>query len=77
MNFSLDEDQNTKLGDWVSQHNISCRFSRQNNEGNPDSPTGAIGGRFTYEFTPTGLGVCAIVKCACGEAIDLTDVENW
>ena len=28
---------------------------------------GAIGGSYTYEFTPTSIGVIGSVKCRCGE----------
>lgn len=38
---------------------------------------GAIGGALTYSFTPTGLGVCVVVKHSSGETLDLTDYENW
>jgi hypothetical protein len=39
---------------------------------------GAIGGSYTYSFTPTTLGVVVKVKNnANGEEIDLTDYENW
>lgn len=35
---------------------------------------GAIGGQFTYEFTPTSIGVIIVVKDAItDEKIDLTD----
>lgn len=38
---------------------------------------GAIGGRLTFLFTPTGLGCINIVKCLCGEEINLTKSEDW
>lgn len=37
----------------------------------------AIGGRFSYSFTPTGLGVIATVHCACHKKITLTDFSEW
>lgn len=40
--------------------------------------TGAIGGQFTYEFTPTSLGLgCAIIDNVSKERCDLTDYESW
>lgn len=39
--------------------------------------TAAIGGDFTFSFTPTGLGVVAKVRHYQGEELDLTDYDNW
>jgi hypothetical protein len=40
--------------------------------------TGAIGGRYTWQFTPTGIGYIITVKDNIKkDEIDLTDVENW
>mgnify|MGYP001576756063 CR=1 FL=1 len=38
---------------------------------------GAIGGRFTYQFTPTGIGMVNKCGCACGESVDFTDYKSW
>lgn len=42
-----------------------------------DAYAGAIGGRISYIFTPTGLGTCIVVRCMCGEELNLTDVTDW
>lgn len=34
---------------------------------------GAAGGAYEFCFTPTGLGIIQIVKCADGTELDLTD----
>ena len=38
---------------------------------------GAIGGAYTFCFTPTGLGTMVEVKCADGTSLDLTEYEYW
>ena len=38
---------------------------------------GAIGGAYTFCFTPTGLGDIVEVKCADGTKLDLTDYDLW
>lgn len=38
---------------------------------------GAIGGAYTFCFTPTGLGDFVEVKCADGTSLDLTEYEYW
>ena len=58
---------------------LSADQQRQHDEWKHHCSTyaGAIGGRLSYVFTPTGLGTCVTVKCICGEELDLTDSENW
>lgn len=62
MKFELNKEQVEKLDKW-KEH---CK-----------TYAGAIGGRISITFTPTGLGTCIEAKCICGEKIDLTDAENW
>jgi hypothetical protein len=38
---------------------------------------GAIGGRYTYEFTHTSLGLITVLRCACGAKCDPTKYEDW
>ena len=68
----LDEQTIKKLLNWLEQHD--CKLLK-----NPDGSfkIGAIGGRFTYSFTPTSLGVVIKVKCACEQEIDVTFYEDW
>ena len=73
--FALESAQVSKLSDWLIEHDKSCKFYDDGTT--PVSPTGAIGGRLTYEFTPTSLGTVSVVKCACGESINLTDYKSW
>jgi len=45
---------------------------------NKDLHCGAIGGRFTYEFTPTSLGlVIKIRDNALKRILDITEYEDW
>jgi len=67
MQFRMD---NKELQDWKEEHNKTCPFADPMKQG-------AIGGRFTYCFTPTGLGCIKTIKCACGEEFDLTHSEDW
>lgn len=39
--------------------------------------SGAIGGRYTYSFTPTSIGTAVAVSCSCGEKLNATDFEDW
>jgi hypothetical protein len=43
-----------------------------------EAPTGAIGGRYTYSFTPTSIGIVSKVKDeVTGDVLDLTDYDMW
>lgn len=40
--------------------------------------TGAIGGVYTYQFTPTGIGTAVhVVNNLTRAVLDLSDYENW
>ncbi len=73
--FELDNNQQTALFAWLEEHNKTCKFFDDGTKVSP--PGGAIGGRLTYCFTDTSLGQIAIVKCACGAEINLTDFDSW
>lgn len=64
--FSLDKDQLDKLNEWQKTVIEKAKDIT------------AIGGRFTYSFTPTGIGEVVKVKdWITNEEIDLTDYDSW
>ena len=67
LDFELTEKQRLEISAWDATH--KCRIRHKF--------TGAIGGRLSYTFTPTGLGMAIFVECACGETLDLTKSEEW
>lgn len=71
--FQLTQRQSEQIERWCREH--KCMFTDDGQS--PVCPSGAIGGRFTYTFTPTGLGVIVTVKCACGAEVDVTDYWSW
>jgi len=62
--FTLTENQIKQIDAWKKTHICTC------------TDTGAIGGKYTYNFTPTGLGIIETVTCACNEQLNVTDY-NW
>ena len=68
--FSLSETEKRRLQAWLDGHDTKCKLAARSSQG-------AIGGRLTYEFTPTGIGTIASISFACGEEIDVTDYDNW
>lgn len=62
----LDKGETECLNKWLAEHTEACKM-----------PYGAIGGRYTYHITPTGIGTVTSVSCACGEKKDVTDYDSW
>ncbi len=65
--FNLTKEQQEQLAVWEHKHKDACTMKY----------FGAIGGRYTYSFTPTSLGVVFTVECSCGEKKDLTEYDSW
>ena len=65
--FKVPDDEVKEYREWLKEHNKVCQTK----------DVGAIGGRFTFSFTPTAVGCALIIKCACGEKIDLSHSEEW
>ncbi len=70
--FTLNEKEKLEAKKWLMKHDKTCKYKKAN-----INTPGAIGGRISYRFTPTGLGVIIVVECACGKQIDITDTDNW
>lgn len=68
--FEVPEESLDRLSDWTRNHNRTCVFA-------DPLKCGTIGGRWTYSFTPTQLGIVCKVTCACGESIDVSDYDSW
>ena len=62
--FSLDEGQLKKIKEWTDSHAFH--------------DVGAIGGRYTYSFTPTSIGIVEkVTDCITQEVLDVTDYKSW
>ena len=73
--FVLEGTELAKFRAWEAEHNKTCRYYDDGTS--PECPSGAIGGQFTFKFTPTGLGYIITIKCLCGKDVNVTDFDNW
>lgn len=75
--FSLDVEETQKYLAWEAAHHTkqNCKFFDDGKS--PICPVGAIGGRVSFRFTITGVGVIVVVECACGDKKDLTNYDLW
>jgi hypothetical protein len=71
--FGLYKEQREAIGKWIKEHDAAKHIP----SGRTHRYSGAIGGAYTYHFTSTSLGVVVTVHCACGEAIDVSDYDQW
>lgn len=62
--FGVTESASPKLKEFEADH-INC------------GRNAAIGGAWTYSFTPTSIGVITEIACCCGGKLDFTDYETW
>jgi hypothetical protein len=61
MNFNLTKEQYEKASIWMKER---------------EKYSGAIGGQFSFVFSPTSIGMVASVTDG-NESLDLTDYDLW
>lgn len=62
--FPISEEEKKSIEEWKMKHLKKMHWDKKNNT---SQSVGAIGGRFTYRFIPTGIGVIGEIECTCGE----------
>jgi len=66
VNFSLEEEQWGKVAEWRKEREIPARYA------------GAIGGSYSYIFTPTSIGLVIQVRDKhTEEVLDVSDYRSW
>ena len=68
--FIMNENESIEANRTIKKHNKDCVIYN-------GGVHAAIGGRISYYFTPTGLGMACGVQCACGWSKECTDVSDW
>jgi hypothetical protein len=68
MTFTISGNELTKLQAWKKKQDAKTRKVYK----------GAIGGEYTFSFSPTGIGTAIHVENSITkEVIDITDYEHW
>lgn len=60
--FPISEKEMDNIRKWIGEH-----------EKEHPGGHGAVSGKYTYEFTPTGIGTFGCVKCSCGKKFTFQD----
>ena len=63
--FAIEPKDVKRIDAWKARHEAEKH--------NGSQYAGAIGGRYTYEFTPTSIGTFGRIRCACGDHFDYDD----
>lgn len=71
--FGLFKEQSELIAKWKKEHDAEKHIPA----GATHRYSGAIDGAYTYSFTSTSLGTVVSVRCSCGEAIDVSDYNDW
>jgi hypothetical protein len=68
MIFSLSSEQVAKFEEW--QRELAAHYGPRY--------SGAVGGRYTFEFTPNGIGVAVrVIDFHTKQELDLTEFDSW
>lgn len=65
--FPIDEDEEEAIDNWKRKH------EDEKHGGYGKIRGGAIGGSYTYHFTPTSIGTFGTIRCSCGEEFDFSE----
>ena len=70
--FPITESEQEKIDKWKQKHDeevhglITTDMKMR--------AGGAIGGRYSYHFTPTSIGTFGTIRCSCGAEYDFSDI---
>jgi hypothetical protein len=65
--FTITDEQEKKIEEWLETLKPLM-----------NTYSGPIGGRLSYRFTPTSLGIAVYVKdCMSDQELNLTDYDSW
>ena len=61
--FPISEEEEREIKRWKKSHELIHKGGH-----------GAIGGKYTYSFTPTSIGSIGEITCTCGEKFCFSDI---
>ena len=70
--FPITEKERNKIEDWKNKHAAEAHGIVTLNDKLRSG--GAIGGVYSYHFTPTSIGTVGVVRCKCGAEFTFQDL---
>lgn len=68
--FPISKEESERIYAWIKEHEEKKHSRKRMNY----PRGGAIGGCYTYYFTPTSIGVFGTIKCNCGEEFTFQEI---
>ena len=70
--FPVSEEEWTSIGTWMRKHEEEVHGIKT--EEQRLAAQGCSGGRYSYIFTPTGLGISGVIRCICGAEFEFQEI---
>lgn len=70
--FPISAEEEKRIKEWQDKHDAEVHGLKTLKE--RVRASGCIGGRYSYEFVSTSIGVIGIVKCNCGAKFTFQDL---
>lgn len=70
--FPISEKEWESISTWMRKHQEEAHGAKT--EDQHLRLQGCSGGRYTYIFTPTGLGISGVIRCVCGAEFEFQEI---
>lgn len=70
--FTISSAEQSRIDKWQIEHIKEKHWDKDKNQ---PLKTGAVGGRFSYNFLPTSIGIIGTCKCHCGEEFTFHEID--
>jgi hypothetical protein len=78
--FYISDIEQEKINAWKKEQDAKVINAQKGTrlEHSGEAYYGCSGGAYTYEFTPTSIGIVVVIRnCITNDSLDLTDYDNW
>lgn len=70
--FPISENEYSVIENWKKKHDEEAH--RLTDDRSRMRAEGVCGGRYSYRFTPTSIGVSGVVRCSCGAEFEFQKI---
>lgn len=70
--FPISASEQKAIKEWQEKHETEVHGLKT--LGNNPHAVGIIGGRYTYHFIPTSIGISGTIQCSCGEEFEFCKI---
>jgi hypothetical protein len=71
--FPISKDEQDAIEAWKIQHDLEVH--KLDTLSKRMKVSGVSGGRYTYHFLPTSIGVSGTIECSCGAKFEFQKIE--